>query len=452
MVLDMIKTKSDLGINKIECENINNSVLYEPIINLLLEINNNSFAFHKNKEVYNKEKKVLEKAKKKVINTPVNKSNTELPVEVAKLLLKINESSFNNSFNQSIYSNNPDIIKPVIHVSNFKNDLPEEIIKLLLSLNEKIDGNITFQNDEQSVKVIQLKDINLKSSVEIPIKEFGSEPEQNTLVSELISDEEILSHLAEIDLVETFETPLETEQKSLISDEEILNQISEIDLVTTAETTDNTEQMELISDEEILTQLSEIDLGLNKDEVQLTETEAVIIGPIPGETIHARPEIISEDKPVFELEQTDGVFTNISSTKEYTKEEKNSISKQFTIDEEGIFLGISIGSSTKDDVISIMNVYTDGNFKIDKKESMFYFKNISLNIYFDELNIVRELEFGHYFKGATKGGLSIGDTVEKAIEIYGKPKMKTTKGAIWDNIKVFYHDNIINIIKLQKKA
>jgi hypothetical protein len=60
------------------------------------------------------------------------------------------------------------------------------------------------------------------------------------------------------------------------------------------------------------------------------------------------------------------------------------------------------------------------------------------------------LQFGDFYKGTTSKGLKIGDSVEKAIELYGAPRMKTPKGAIWPSFGVFCKHEHICTIRLQK--
>jgi hypothetical protein len=95
-------------------------------------------------------------------------------------------------------------------------------------------------------------------------------------------------------------------------------------------------------------------------------------------------------------------------------------------------------------------MYADPNIKIENWKQQVEYSNLSLTVYFDDADIVSELEFGNDFKGSTFKGLRIGDTLEKAIEIYGNPRMKSAKGAGWEKLKVFCNGNVINKIKVQR--
>lgn len=115
--------------------------------------------------------------------------------------------------------------------------------------------------------------------------------------------------------------------------------------------------------------------------------------------------------------------------------------KKLTIYESGVALGIVIGRSTKDDVISIMKDYSKVSTELQRENQIFLFDDISLTILFNEEDIVEEFTFGKLYKGETGLGIKIDDPMEKAIKVYGKPKTGTVKGAVWDNIALFSQDN-----------
>jgi hypothetical protein len=141
---------------------------------------------------------------------------------------------------------------------------------------------------------------------------------------------------------------------------------------------------------------------------------------------------------------------DITTTSEYTFDEKTSLIKSFYIHEEGIFLGIIIGITSKEEVIKILDEYSSIKFDINIVGSALFYDDISVNFYFDQTDIVSELDFGIGFRGATSKGLRMGDPLDKAIEIYGPPRMKTSIGAIWDNMKIFSDNFLITGIKIRK--
>ncbi len=141
---------------------------------------------------------------------------------------------------------------------------------------------------------------------------------------------------------------------------------------------------------------------------------------------------------------------NISETNQYSVTEASALVRSFNISEEGMFLGIISGTTNKAQVIEILSKYSEHKYNQDTQESILIYDDISLTIYFDDENITNQLDFGKSFRGNTNKGLRIGDTVEKAIELYGPPAMKSPKGAIWKNLKVFCTDGSITSIKIQK--
>ena len=53
------------------------------------------------------------------------------------------------------------------------------------------------------------------------------------------------------------------------------------------------------------------------------------------------------------------------------------------------------------------------------------------------------------FKGSTKKGLKLGDSLDKAVSIYGKPEFINDNCAVWTKISVFADGNRnINTITL----
>lgn len=162
----------------------------------------------------------------------------------------------------------------------------------------------------------------------------------------------------------------------------------------------------------------------------------------PAQNTNITPQEEVEIKPKEKI--------NISQTTEYTKEEASALVRSFNISEEGIFLGIIIGSTQKEAVIEIMGKHSDVKFDNSTTENILEFDDLSITAYFDDENIVNQLEFGKKFRGNTSKGLRIGDNLEKAIELYGNPMMKSPKGAVWKGLKVFFTDGEITSIKIQK--
>lgn len=114
--------------------------------------------------------------------------------------------------------------------------------------------------------------------------------------------------------------------------------------------------------------------------------------------------------------------------------------------------GIYIGNSSKERVIEVMKEYSSINVKSQKENMMLSYDDLSIMILFDDNDIVEEINFGELYKGSTYSGIAIGDTIQKAIEVYGKPRTATIKGAVWKNIAFFSHQGMaISSIRLRKQ-
>ena len=168
---------------------------------------------------------------------------------------------------------------------------------------------------------------------------------------------------------------------------------------------------------------------------------------IKENTIIPSPPSPPEEEVNFPMESVSSI--NISVTNNYTPQEATSLVKSFNINEEGLFLGIIIGATTKTTAMEIISQYSTTKWQENTNESILAYDDISVTLYFDD-DIVSQLEFGKGFRGHTSKGLKIGDTMETAVEIYGAPRMKSPRGAVWDKIKVFISDGYITSIKIQK--
>lgn len=122
--------------------------------------------------------------------------------------------------------------------------------------------------------------------------------------------------------------------------------------------------------------------------------------------------------------------------------------KKLTVFESGVALGIVVGQSTKKDVIEIMKNHSKVTFT--EQDYIHEYTDTSISVFFNDDGIVSELKFMERYKGKTSKGLGIGDVVDKAIQIYGQPKMKSPKGAIWQGFAVFCDRGFITSIRIQK--
>jgi DNA-binding response OmpR family regulator len=124
--------------------------------------------------------------------------------------------------------------------------------------------------------------------------------------------------------------------------------------------------------------------------------------------------------------------------------------KKLTIYEFGVAMEIAIGRSDKNYVIETMKKYSNTDVTSQIRKNSLNYHDISVNIVFDERDVVEEIDFGVNYMGSTNCGVSIGDTIDKPIKVYGKPQLSTMRGYVWENI-AFFADafNIIETIRLR---
>ena len=125
---------------------------------------------------------------------------------------------------------------------------------------------------------------------------------------------------------------------------------------------------------------------------------------------------------------------------------------RFLIDIENYcILDLSVGKSTKSAVINTLKTISKINYEKNIQESIFYYTDIGLSFYFDENDIINEIEIDEKYKKSTTKGLKINDSLERAIELYGNPRMKSAKGAIWSNFSILMRDRSdeIKLIRLK---
>ena len=123
---------------------------------------------------------------------------------------------------------------------------------------------------------------------------------------------------------------------------------------------------------------------------------------------------------------------------------------RFEIDiERSSVLDLHVNQQTKEDVIKTLKTLSKVSYENNKSEAIFYFTDIDISFYFDENNTVNEIEIGEKYKHSTTKGLKIGDDLEKAIELYGNPRMKSAKGAIWNRFSILMEGKEIRLIRLK---
>lgn len=122
--------------------------------------------------------------------------------------------------------------------------------------------------------------------------------------------------------------------------------------------------------------------------------------------------------------------------------------EKYTIYEQGIAFGIIVNKTTKSEVNIIMKEISKINYADDDNELIAFYNDIYVTVLYNDEMIVREIQFGNKYRGETTKGLRAGDHIDKAIELYGQPKMKSVRGALWNKFGVFCENNFITSIRL----
>lgn len=125
---------------------------------------------------------------------------------------------------------------------------------------------------------------------------------------------------------------------------------------------------------------------------------------------------------------------------------------RFEIDIEGSsVLDLYVNKSTKQDVVNTLKTLSKVSFENSMQEAIFYYTDIGLSFYFDENDVINEIEVDEKYRRKTTKGLKTGDPIEKAIELYGAPRMKSAKGAIWNTFSILMGDRENEIRKIRLK-
>lgn len=106
---------------------------------------------------------------------------------------------------------------------------------------------------------------------------------------------------------------------------------------------------------------------------------------------------------------------------------------KYQIDETGEVLGIKLGETAKEAVLK--NIGKPERMK----DNVFYYDNLGIAVYFNEIEIIEEILITAPYFGTTKNGIAIGDSMDRVYEIYGNPIIRQTDNtavAVWRNISI----------------
>ena len=138
--------------------------------------------------------------------------------------------------------------------------------------------------------------------------------------------------------------------------------------------------------------------------------------------------------------------------------DKNILTKDFVIYTQGMLLGIIISNSTKSIIVGgnnknyVINFMKDfSNIKFPEENKLcLYYNDVDIKYYFADDETLTTIEFGQNFLGKTLNDLKVGDHIDVALKLYGKPLVSNPNFLSWHKMSVFYENNLIKIIKIQK--
>lgn len=129
---------------------------------------------------------------------------------------------------------------------------------------------------------------------------------------------------------------------------------------------------------------------------------------------------------------------------------KTKKSEGFLINENGTFLDLVVNVSNKKDVLDKMKNISIYDIKENDDGLVYNYDDVGIVFYFNYSGIIREIVFDNVFKGKTEKGLHVGDSIEKAIELYGEPLSKTEMSLIWPKLSLFFYQGKVTYIRIQK--
>lgn len=252
------------------------------------------------------------------------------------------------------------------------------------------------------------------------------------------SDQNSISQEISFDQVSLNDQEKSPEKKS--EDEDTIETLSSNEISLLAKKFSNLSENELLDFE-----ISENNMTIVETFDGLKINSVLPISPPPPE--------LTDYKPNFVLSETVKVDESVSVIKE-----GKTFARKFDLYESGSFLGITVGKSTKVEVIKIMRDFGSEIFKPnetgknDVQSGKSYFaKDLSLAVSFDENSIVNELTLGSEFKGQTSKGLRIGDPVKRIFELYGKADVVTPISFTWKDFVVFHKHDHVTHLRVQKR-
>lgn len=183
-----------------------------------------------------------------------------------------------------------------------------------------------------------------------------------------------------------------------------------------------------------------------------TAAPAAGVAGLPPEAAALMQQMLGQQKVIENPEAGQGIIRKRPEYLEKALQEAAASRDRLEVDiENGSVIDLYVNKSTKKEVINTLKTISKANYEDNEQEQIFYFTDVGISFYFDENGIVNEIEIDEKYRKQTTKGLKIGDPMEKAIEIYGNPRMKSAKGAIWNRFSILMRDreNEIKLLRLK---
>jgi hypothetical protein len=178
--------------------------------------------------------------------------------------------------------------------------------------------------------------------------------------------------------------------------------------------------------------------GTFKDELWIDPSEKTITKKPMKLFMEASKRIDDEISKLNDFEDNDKLLSSVN--KEITSAQKiDSKEKSFVIyEDDQSVLGMKINKTNKNEALELLKEYTC-NSAVSPK--LIICDALSIILLFSDAGILSEITFGSNYKGKTSKGIATGDTIDKAVEIYGVPTLSSDKVVIWNNFAVFHQNN-----------
>lgn len=206
--------------------------------------------------------------------------------------------------------------------------------------------------------------------------------------------------------------------------------------------------------------------SLRKDIINTISNKIVLTNPATGksksssikfkELLESVPRQAVEVSGVVSDNKTDSDFIKMKALAFVSKigpkmSNKNrfiDLSEEDILNPNSVLWGLKIGVSTKEEVLSSLNKYSYLKYDINTVSSFIEYVELNLTVFFDNKNILREIEVNNLFKGKINKFLKIGDPIDQAIKLLDSPIKIDEKIMSWNDISIFYSMGRISKIKI----